>query len=142
MPHSAASTQVRPSDTVQSASSDAACDPSHPRVGARPQSRQDWLNAFRAVRAETDRRAALLSAEDQVVQSMPDASPTKWHRAHVSWFFEQFLLRPHAKDYRAFDERFAYLYNSYYVSAGPRQARPQRGLITRPSADEVTAYRR
>jgi ergothioneine biosynthesis protein EgtB len=100
-----------------------------------------WLQAFRSVRAETERRAAFLSPEDQVVQSMPDASPTKWHRAHVSWFFEQFLLRPHAKDYRVFDERFAYLYNSYYVSAGPRHARPQRGLITRPSADEVTAYR-
>jgi len=104
--------------------------------------RSYWLQAFRRVRAETERRAALLSAEDQVVQSMPDASPTKWHRAHASWFFEQFLLRPHAEDYRAFDERFAYLYNSYYVSAGPRQARPQRGLITRPSAVEVTAYRR
>ena len=104
--------------------------------------RSYWLQAFRSVRAETERRAALLSAEDQVVQSMPDASPTKWHRAHVSWFFEQFLLRLHAEDYRAFDERFAYLYNSYYVSAGPRHARPQRGLITRPSAAEVTAYRR
>ena len=101
-----------------------------------------WLQAFRSVRAETERRAAFLSPEDQVVQSTPEASPTKWHRAHVSWFFEQFLLRPHTKDYRVFDERFAYLYNSYYVSAGPRHARPQRGLITRPSADEVTAYRR
>jgi ergothioneine biosynthesis protein EgtB len=104
--------------------------------------RQFWLKAFRAARAETERRAASLSAEDQVVQSMPDASPTKWHRAHVTWFFEQFLLRPHLKDYRAFDERFAYLYNSYYVSAGPRQARPQRGMITRPSADEIGAFRR
>src|SRR6201987_4911061 len=104
--------------------------------------RRVWRDAFVAVRLETERRAALLSSEDQGVQSMPDASPTKWHRAHVSWFFEQFLLRPHAKDYRAFDERFAYLYNSYYVSAGPRHARPQRGLITRPNADEVTAYRR
>ena len=104
--------------------------------------RSYWIEAFRAVRAETERRAALLSAEDQVVQSMPDASPTKWHRAHVTWFFEQFLLRPHAKGYRVFDERFAYLYNSYYVSAGPRQARQQRGLITRPSADEIAAYRR
>ena len=83
----------------------------------------------------------MLSPEDQVVQSMPDASPTKWHRAHVTWFFEQFLLQPYAKDYRVFDERFAYLYNSYYVSAGPRQARPQRGLVTRPSAAEVAAYR-
>src|SRR5215470_6941619 len=66
-----------------------------------------WRDAFRAVRGETERRAAFLSAEDQVVQSMPDASPTKWHRAHVTWFFEQFLLRPYAKDYRPFDERFA-----------------------------------
>jgi ergothioneine biosynthesis protein EgtB len=103
--------------------------------------RQHWLESFRAVRAETERRAALLSAEDQVVQSMPDASPTKWHRAHVTWFFEQFLLRPHAEAYRVFDERFAFLYNSYYVSAGPRQARPQRGLITRPTVAEVAAYR-
>src|SRR5262249_27966560 len=86
-------------------------------------------------------RAALLSAEDQVVQSMPDASPTKWHRAHVTWFFEQFLLRPHLASYRAFDDRFAFLYNSYYVSAGPRQARPQRGLVTRPSMAEVADYR-
>src|ERR1700677_3601670 len=104
-------------------------------------SRKFWFNAFRAVRDETERRSALLSAEDQVVQSMPDASPTKWHRAHVTWFFEQFLLRSYAKDYLPFDERFAYLYNSYYVSAGPRAARPQRGLVTRPSADEVAAYR-
>src|SRR5262249_31909852 len=102
----------------------------------------DWLNAFRAVRRETERRAALLSAEDQGVQSIPDASPTKWHRAHVSWFFEQFFLRPPAKNYRVFDERFAYLFNSYYLSAGPRQAPPPRGLIPRPSADEVTAYGR
>jgi len=100
-----------------------------------------WVAAFRAVRAETERRAALLSAEDQVIQSMPDASPTKWHRAHVTWFFEQFLLRPFAPGYRVFDERFGYLFNSYYVAAGPRQARPQRGLITRPTASEVGAYR-
>jgi len=93
------------------------------------------------VRAETERRAALLSAEDQVVQSMADASPTKWHRAHVTWFFEEFLLRPFAKGYRPFDERFAYLFNSYYVAVGPRHARPQRGLITRPGVAETAAYR-
>jgi len=109
------------------------------RMSADP--RRHWLKAFRTVRDETEARAALLSAEDQVVQSMPDTSPTKWHRAHVTWFFEQFLLRPHAKNYRPFDERFAYLYNSYYVSAGPRQARPQRGLITRPSTAEIAGYR-
>ncbi|MGB6542378.1 MAG: ergothioneine biosynthesis protein EgtB [Xanthobacteraceae bacterium] len=100
-----------------------------------------WLNAFRAVRAETECRAAALSAEDQVVQSMPDASPAKWHRAHVTWFFEQFLLRPFDPTYREFDARFAYLFNSYYVAAGPRQARPQRGLITRPGVAETAAYR-
>src|SRR5208282_6135466 len=82
-----------------------------------------------------------LGPEDQVVQSMPDASPTKWHRAHVTWFFEQFLLRPFDPAYRPFDERFAYLFNSYYVAAGPRHARPQRGLITRPGVAETTAYR-
>jgi ergothioneine biosynthesis protein EgtB len=103
--------------------------------------RQKWRDAYVAVRGETERRAAPLSPEDQVVQSMPDASPAKWHRAHVTWFFEQFLLLPFAKGYRPFDERFAYLYNSYYVSAGPRAARPQRGLVTRPTAAEVTAYR-
>jgi ergothioneine biosynthesis protein EgtB len=103
--------------------------------------RSYWLDAFRAVRAETERRAGFLSAEDQVVQSMSDASPTKWHRAHVTWFFEEFLLRRFAPAYRPFDERFAYLFNSYYVSAGPRHARPQRGMITRPGTAEVTAYR-
>jgi ergothioneine biosynthesis protein EgtB len=100
-----------------------------------------WGEVFRRVRAETERRAAPLTPEDQVVQSMPDASPTKWHRAHTTWFFEQFLLKPHVPGYRAFDEAFAFLFNSYYVAAGPRHARPQRGLITRPDATTVTAYR-
>jgi len=103
--------------------------------------RRTWLDAFRAVRAETERRASFLSPEDQVIQSMPDASPTKWHRAHTTWFFEQFLLVPHVAGYRVFDERFAFLFNSYYVSAGPRHARPKRGLITRPGAEEVARYR-
>jgi ergothioneine biosynthesis protein EgtB len=103
--------------------------------------RRHWLRAFALVRGETERRAAALSAEDQVVQSMPDASPTKWHRAHVTWFFEQFLLRPFNPSYRPFDERFSYLFNSYYVAAGPRHARPERGFITRPGNAETTAYR-
>lgn len=107
----------------------------------RSDSRDFWLSAFRAVRAETEARAAPLSAEDQQIQPMPDASPTKWHRAHTTWFFETFLLLPHARDYRIFDERFAFLFNSYYVAAGPRHARPKRGLITRPNAQEATAYR-
>src|ERR1700691_6144772 len=102
--------------------------------------RHVWLNAFQAVRGETERRAALLSPEDQVIQSMPDTSPTKWHRAHVTWFFEQFLLRPFAPDYDPFDERFAFLFNSYYVQAGPPHARPQRALITRPNTPEVAQH--
>ena len=104
-------------------------------------SREFWRDAFLAVRAETERRAAPLSAEDQVVQSMPDASPTKWHRAHTTWFFEQFLLKDFTPNYKPFDDRFAFLFNSYYVAAGPRHARPMRGLLTQPSACEVTAYR-
>jgi ergothioneine biosynthesis protein EgtB len=103
--------------------------------------RKTWAQAFRRVRAETEARAAHLSPEDQIVQSMPDASPTKWHRAHVTWFFEQFLLVPHDPNYRIFDERFPFLFNSYYVAAGPRHARPQRGLITWPNGEEVAAYR-
>ena len=100
-----------------------------------------WLDAFRAVRAETERRAAPLSPEDQVVQSMPDASPIKWHRAHTTWFFEQFVLTPHVPSYCQYDPGFAFLFNSYYVAAGPRHARPKRGLLTRPDAAEVTRYR-
>src|SRR5712671_5434136 len=85
-----------------------------------PDERTRWRTAFRAVRTETERRSALLSAEDQIVQSMADASPTKWHRAHTTWFFEQFVLAPHVQSYRAYDPRFAFLFNSYYVAAGPR----------------------
>jgi len=124
-------TAARPTEAIRTIETSAAPE----------QLRETWLHAFRKVRAETESRAAPLSPEDQVVQSMPDASPTKWHRAHTTWFFEQFLLAPNVPGYRAFDERFAYLYNSYYVSAGPRHDRPKRGLITRPSNDEVAAYR-
>ena len=104
-------------------------------------SRAEWLAAYRSVREETERRAAPLSDEDQVAQSMPEASPIKWHRAHTAWFFEQFLLVPHLPGYVSFDPRFGYLFNSYYVTAGPRHARPRRGLITRPGVGEVTASR-
>src|SRR4051794_25075878 len=103
--------------------------------------RQRLLEAFRRVRGETERRAAPLSAEDQAIQSMSDASPTKWHRAHTTWFFETFLVQPNLAGHKVFDERFAFLFNSYYVAAGPRHARPKRGLITRPNAAEVANYR-
>ena len=94
------------------------------RISAAPGAnvRRTWSEAFRTVRAETERRAAHLSPEDQIVQSMADASPAKWHRAHTTWFFETFLLKAHASAYREFDERFGFLFNSYYVAAGPRHA--------------------
>ena len=82
-----------------------------------------------------------LQTEDFVVQSMPDASPTKWHLAHTSWFFEQFLLKPLLTGYRVFHPDFEYLFNSYYQSVGRMHARPQRGLLTRPTVDEVLRYR-
>lgn len=94
-----------------------------------------------AVRARSLAIAAPLGAEDQCVQSMPDASPTKWHLAHTSWFFETVVLQPHDAGYRVHDARFAFLFNSYYESLGPRHPRPQRGLLTRPTQHEVQAYR-
>jgi ergothioneine biosynthesis protein EgtB len=96
---------------------------------------------FAAVRARTDALTAPLSPEDQVVQSMPDASPAKWHRAHTTWFYETFLLLPYLPGYRRVREDYAFLFNSYYEAAGPRYARPKRGLLTRPSCVEVSAYR-
>jgi len=103
--------------------------------------RRAWTETYRIVRAETERRAAALSPEDQVVQSMPDASPIKWHRAHTTWFFEQFVLAPHAPSYRVYDPGFAFLFNSYYINAGPRHSRPKRGLVTRPDVAEIARYR-
>jgi ergothioneine biosynthesis protein EgtB len=107
-----------------------------------PAHESDRVEHFLAVRRLTEQLAAPLSAEDQTVQSMPDASPTKWHLAHTTWFFETFVLRPHARDYRVFDPAYEYLFNSYYEAVGPRHPRPQRGMITRPGVDEILAYRR
>jgi ergothioneine biosynthesis protein EgtB len=97
---------------------------------------------YAAVRAHTEALAASLSPEDQCVQSMEDASPAKWHRAHTTWFFEEFVAKPHIAGYVPFDPRFGFLFNSYYEAMGARHPRPARGLLTRPSADEVGAYRR
>jgi ergothioneine biosynthesis protein EgtB len=97
---------------------------------------------WRRVRALSAELTEGLTAEDQALQSMPDASPTKWQLAHTTWFFETLVLRPHLPGYRLFDERFPPLFNSYYESLGPRHPRPQRGLLSRPSLDEVWAYRR
>ncbi|PVM93787.1 ergothioneine biosynthesis protein EgtB [Caulobacter endophyticus] len=100
------------------------------------------LFRYRAVRARTETLAAPLSPEDQAAQSMPDASPAKWHRGHTTWFFETFLLAPYLPGYKPYDQAFGYIFNSYYEALGPRQPRPQRGLLTRPSCAEVGAYRR
>src|ERR1700736_6992576 len=82
-----------------------------------------------------------LSAEDMTVQAMDDASPTKWHLAHTTWFFETFVLASHLDGYGSFDETFNYCFNSYYESHGPRQPRGKRGLLTRPSSERIFAYR-
>ncbi|MCA8926610.1 MAG: ergothioneine biosynthesis protein EgtB [Alphaproteobacteria bacterium] len=103
--------------------------------------RQSLLSWYRAVRSQTEALAAPLSPEDQTVQSMPDVSPTKWHRAHTTWFFETFLLGEFQPGYAPVDPDYAFLFNSYYEQAGPRHSRPQRGLITRPGAEAVGAYR-
>jgi len=96
--------------------------------------------AYAAVRAHSETLAAPLSAEDCIIQSMPDASPVKWHLAHTSWFFETVVLSQ-VPGYKPFDPRFAYLFNSYYEALGPRHPRPRRGLLSRPSLDEVMAWR-
>jgi ergothioneine biosynthesis protein EgtB len=96
---------------------------------------------FLRVRSLTESLASCLSAEDQTVQSMPDVSPTKWHRAHTTWFFESFLLVPNLRDYRVFHAAYAYLFNSYYEGVGARYPRADRGSISRPGVEEVANYR-
>lgn len=102
---------------------------------------ENLLKNFEALRAQTEHLVSRLSDEDKCVQSMPEASPIKWHLGHTSWFFETVVLLPHCGAYQKFSEEFSYFFNSYYESLGPRQPRPQRGLITRPSLSEVMAYR-
>ena len=101
----------------------------------------DLLAAYQAVRSHTDALTVPLSSEDQCIQSMPDVSPTKWHRAHVTWFFETFLLKPHLGGYTEYHPAFGYLFNSYYEAVGERHPRPDRGHLSRPSCQEVADYR-
>jgi hypothetical protein len=96
---------------------------------------------YEQVRALTETLAAPLSPEDQTVQSMPDVSPTKWHRAHTTWFFETFVLATGSGGYEPFDPQFGYLFNSYYEAVGSRHARHRRGLLSRPGVGEIATYR-
>ncbi|MDQ2078226.1 ergothioneine biosynthesis protein EgtB [Marinimicrobium sp. ABcell2] len=104
-------------------------------------SKDSLQEEYRRVRERTLELTDGLSDEDMMLQSMPDASPTKWHLAHTTWFFEAFLLQGHIPDYRLFDSSYAYLFNSYYETLGQRHPRPQRGLLSRPPLSEVLAYR-
>ncbi len=119
--------------TTQSAENDVPCEqaPAAARL----------LGRFRAIRKMTERLAQPLSVEDCQVQSMPDASPVKWHLAHTTWFFETFVLADSLSGYEVFQPSFCYLFNSYYNAVGDRLPRSRRGLITRPSLAEVHAYR-
>ncbi len=102
----------------------------------------DLIELYLATRTHTEELAKPLSSEDQCIQSMPDVSPTKWHRAHTSWFFEAFILCPYKQGYEVFDCEYNYLFNSYYENVGPRHNRQQRGLISRPSVSEISDYRK
>src|SRR4029077_15946894 len=102
---------------------------------------RDWRAEYRQVRAFTESLCEGLAAEDCVVQSMPDVSPTKWHLAHTTWFFESFVLVPHLPRYRPHNPQYHFLFNSYYVQAGERHCRSQRGYLSRPTVREVMAYR-
>jgi len=113
----------------------------HGRVSAPHPEPPEPADRLTATRGLTQRLCAPLTAEDMVIQSMPDVSPPKWHLAHTSWFFETFLLAPHLPGYRPFHPRYGYLFNSYYNQVGPFHARARRGLLARPTTNEVLAYR-
>ena len=100
------------------------------------------MERFVAARAQTLRLAQPLSAEDCALQSMPDTSPVKWHLAHTTWFFETFVLAPAITGYQPYHPEFRSLFNSYYIGVGARHPRPERGLLSRPSLDDILAYRR
>ena len=111
------------------------------RTGMAPGSNRSAADRYRSVRTLSTQLVAPLTAEDMVIQAMPDVSPPKWHLAHTAWFFETFVLAPHAPGYRVFDPRFGFLFNSYYNQIGTFHARARRGLLSRPTTAEVLAYR-
>src|SRR5215471_13789638 len=103
--------------------------------------RSEWIERFRKIRAFSEALCEPLETEDYVIQSMPDASPAKWHLAHTSWFFETFVLRSASSGKRELHPQYAYLFNSYYNAAGPMHCRPRRGMISRPTVGETLEYR-
>ena len=117
-----------------SSAADATCSTREP--GAR-----DLIERYLRVRADTDRLASRLSDEDLAVQVRTEASPVKWHLAHTTWLWETFLLRDHSDGYTLFDDRYPFLFNSYYEAEGARIARGQRGMLSRPSLDEILEWR-
>jgi len=118
--------------------------PSSPRVknGETPSLRTALLSRYQAVRQFSRTICETLEAEDYVIQTMPEASPTKWHLAHTSWFFETFVAKPRLRNHRSSHPQYAFLFNSYYNAAGEMHARPQRGLISRPTVEETYTYRK
>src|SRR3954471_4305003 len=112
------------------------------RNSAAPAAAAGEAARYLAIRGATQALARPLSAEDCALQSMPDASPVKWHLAHTTWFFETFVLAPHVSGYRALHAAYRTLFNSYYHAVGERHPRPQRGWLSRPSLADVLAYRR
>ena len=111
-------------------------------LSQRPTTVTDSLVArYLDLRTRTEALASPLSPEDQTVQSMPDTSPTKWHLAHTTWFFDTFVLAQHEPGYEPFDPTYAYLWNSYYEAVGERFPRPNRGMLSRPGVDEILQYR-
>lgn len=112
------------------------------RPETQPQARDERSRRYVAIRQASCELIAPLSAEDCALQSMPDASPAKWHLAHTTWFFETFVLAPQLPRYRLFAPEYRVLFNSYYHAVGERHPRPERGMLSRPTLDEVLAYRR
>ena len=99
------------------------------------------LDRYKSIRNFSLKICEPLQIEDFIIQSMPDMSPTKWHLAHTSWFFETFVLKETNPDYNSINKQYAYLFNSYYVQAGERFFRPHRGLLSRPTVKEIYEYR-
>ncbi|MFO7654409.1 MAG: ergothioneine biosynthesis protein EgtB [Candidatus Krumholzibacteriia bacterium] len=143
MSHEADDDRLHEEGEVRSGDGLAPGDPRAARA-TRSAGRPAWslLGEYVAVRRATEDLCAPLTDEDMAAQSMPDASPAKWHLAHTTWFFETFLLVPHLAGYEPFHPRFGYLFNSYYNALGTPFPRPRRGILTRPGHAEVRAYRR